>query len=52
MWVRCGSCDHKWIVAYLPMDMTKVVRLTKRSLCPKCDDMKPNIYICTKPELK
>jgi hypothetical protein len=36
MWVTCPPCKWTWIVAYLPMEMTKLARLMKRANCPKC----------------
>ena len=34
--VRCESCGHSWIAAYLPMVMAKIARLMKGLACPKC----------------
>lgn len=33
---RCGSCDHVWIIAYLPMEVSKVAALAKVAGCPNC----------------
>lgn len=32
----CGECCHEWIIAYLPMEFTRVSLLMKRAACPKC----------------
>lgn len=32
----CGDCGHVWVVAYLPMELTKVVRIAGRAACPMC----------------
>lgn len=31
---RCPDCDHRWTVAYLPMDMGRVGELGKVARCP------------------
>lgn len=35
------SCMHRWIVAYLPMQLDKAARLMKRAACPKCAHERP-----------
>lgn len=42
---RCGSntCDHTWIVAYLPMPLEKAAFLMKRAACPKCAHERPEV---------
>lgn len=32
----CGKCGHEWVIAHLPMEITKVARLALRAACPKC----------------
>lgn len=34
--VHCGECQHRWVAAYLPMEMSKMGRLLKGLRCPKC----------------
>lgn len=34
--VRCGDCGHRWVAAYIPMEMGKFVRLLSKVCCPKC----------------
>lgn len=29
---KCGGCGHVFLVAYLPMELTKVARLAKRGV--------------------
>lgn len=33
---KCGECGHVWVVAYLPMSITKVSYVAKRAACPRC----------------
>lgn len=33
---QCGECDHIWVVAYLPMDLSKVANIMKTARCPNC----------------
>ncbi|WPM83118.1 hypothetical protein R5W60_21730 (plasmid) [Brucella pseudintermedia] len=33
---RCGDCSHVWVVAHLPMELTKVAGLMKSAACPAC----------------
>ena len=33
---RCGACDHLFVVAWLPMDMRRVVSLANNARCPAC----------------
>lgn len=35
------ACQHRWIVAYLPMPLEKAARLMKNAACPKCADERP-----------
>ena len=41
LWAKCSACAHCWIIAYLPMEVGKAVRLAKNAACPKCGDEKP-----------
>jgi hypothetical protein len=34
---RCGICDHRWIIAHLPLDASKVGRFAKVA-CPACGE--------------
>ena len=45
MWVRCGKCEHKWLAAYLPMELEKVARIMRRLSCPKCAEIR-KIHMC------
>lgn len=38
---ECAKCGHVWVIAYLPMDMKAVGKLSARAACPKCGDDKP-----------
>lgn len=40
---KCGGCSHVWIVAYLPMELTKVATLMKNAACPVCAGK--NLYL-------
>ncbi|MEN5278888.1 hypothetical protein ABE527_18325 [Brucella sp. TWI432] len=33
---QCGGCTHIWVVAYLPMELTKAATLMKNAACPNC----------------
>jgi hypothetical protein len=35
-WAKCGSCNHCWPAAYLPMEMGRAGKLLKGLLCPMC----------------
>jgi Zn finger protein HypA/HybF involved in hydrogenase expression len=45
MTVRCGSCDHEWVAAYLPMPVTTIVALVHLLFCPKCGQNNKAIFI-------
>lgn len=35
---RCGDCGHRWVAAYLPLDMARAGELLKAARCPfGCD---------------
>jgi len=40
-WAKCRKCAHCWPVAYLPMDIGTLAKVTKNSRCPRCGDGKP-----------
>lgn len=46
--VRCGSCEHEWALAYLPMPVDKIVAITKRATCPACGETH-QIFIAAEP---
>lgn len=52
MWVECHQCDHKWVAVHLPMEMSNVVRVMERLICPNCAEGISRIYICDAPEPK
>jgi hypothetical protein len=33
---KCGSCAHVFVVAHLPMPLSKAASLAKRAACPSC----------------
>lgn len=41
----CGDkdCGHRWIVAHLPMELTKAALLMERAACPKCAHDRPKM---------
>lgn len=39
-WVRCRTCGHEWIAAYLPMLLRSFVKIAKGCACPKCGEVK------------
>lgn len=40
---KCGDdkCGHRWIIAYLPMDLEKCAKLMQSAACPKCANDRP-----------
>lgn len=42
---RCSvlTCQHKWVVAYLPMPLNTVAALAKRAACPMCGNTNPKV---------
>jgi len=32
---RCGDCDHVWVVAYLPMAVSRAAELARLARCPR-----------------
>jgi hypothetical protein len=51
MWVTCPPCKWTWIVAYLPMEMTKLARAMRRANCPRCGEGK-GIKMATNAEIE
>ena len=47
--VRCGVCDHVWVAAYMPMDVSDLVKITKNLRCPMCAAPAKEIYLTTSP---
>jgi hypothetical protein len=43
--VRCGACDHRWVAAYLPMEMATVARVLKCMCCPSCGESSRRIFL-------
>ena len=35
-WVRCKSCQHRWIGFYLPLPIEEAGRVMKSLTCPSC----------------
>ena len=35
MTARCPTCDHEWVAAFLPMNLTRCAELLKVAACPK-----------------
>ena len=33
---ECFDCGHRWIIAYLPMELGKFAQLCEGAACPKC----------------
>ena len=34
--VRCGQCEHRWPVVYLPMEAGRAARTMAAARCPMC----------------
>jgi hypothetical protein len=41
---ECGKCSHVFVIAHLPMELSKVATLMKAARCPKCASARP-IYL-------
>lgn len=37
---KCQACGHIFLVAKLPMELTKAALLMKRAACPQCGETK------------
>ena len=35
-WAKCAKCNHTWLAAYLPMEITAFAKLAKGLCCPMC----------------
>ena len=35
-WAKCKPCGHCWPIAYLPLEVSAVVKAGKRATCPMC----------------
>lgn len=33
---RCNTCDISFGIAYLPLQITKMTKVIKKAVCPKC----------------
>lgn len=40
---RMPECEHRWVIASLPMELTKAATLMKNATCPKCADDRPKL---------
>ena len=39
------ECGHQWVVAYLPMELKKFCRITRRAHCPMCGNGSDKIAV-------
>lgn len=39
-WIKCGACNHCWAGAYVPIELSKFVKLGKAARCPMCGEGK------------
>lgn len=39
----CGDCRHSWVIAYLPMEVSKLARIARGGACPKCAS--PRVFL-------
>lgn len=37
-WVKCPSCSHHWIAAYMPLPVDTFAKLMERAACPICGE--------------
>lgn len=38
LWVKCGTCGHRWVAAYYPLPLGQFASILKKHAnCPKCD---------------
>jgi hypothetical protein len=44
--VRCAACDHSWAVAYMPLEVSVIVKIVKNAHCPACGASPRRIVIC------
>lgn len=50
MFVNCKSCEHTWVCAHLPMELSKMARIMKALMCPKCAETSGKITVATKEQ--
>jgi hypothetical protein len=36
--VHCSECGHPWVVAYLPMELSRAAFLMQHAYCPRGHD--------------
>lgn len=39
-WARCGECNHCWAAAYAPMQLSKIAKILRACICPRCASKK------------
>jgi hypothetical protein len=49
-WVKCTPCDHAWIGAYLPMEVSTLAALMQHARCPKCGGAK--LFMATTADIE
>lgn len=40
MWVTCTPCSRTWVIAFLPMESSKITKVMKGTRCAKCGEHK------------
>lgn len=45
--VDCGKCSHTWAIAYMPMEVSKLVSIMKNAKCPMCGAGSSHVFINT-----
>lgn len=43
--VECGKCQHRWPVAYYPMEAGLLARLIAKARCPNCGATSRHIFL-------
>jgi len=45
-WAECrhDACGHRWVIAYLPMEIMKAANAMQRATCPMCGDTRPYAF--------
>lgn len=52
LWIRCDPCEHTFQIAELPLDISLLDKLVRKTACPLCRKKGKNLFLAREADIQ